>query len=38
MNLNSEERSYPNLDSNSDPTAVQPVTSRYIDWAIPVRQ
>jgi hypothetical protein len=30
------ENSSPYRDSNSDPSVVQPVTSRYTDYAIPV--
>jgi hypothetical protein len=29
------ENSWPHWDSNSDPSVVQPVASRYTDWAIP---
>jgi hypothetical protein len=29
------ENSYPHLDSNSDPSVIQPVASRYTDYAIP---
>jgi hypothetical protein len=31
-----EENSWPYRDSNSDPSVVQPVTSRYTDYPIPV--
>jgi hypothetical protein len=30
------QRAWPYWDSNSDPLDVQPVVSRYTDWAIPV--
>jgi hypothetical protein len=33
-----DEKSRPYRYSNSDPSAVQPVVSRYTDYAIPARQ
>jgi hypothetical protein len=34
----SGENPYPYRDSNSDPSAVQPVVSRYSDYVIPAQQ
>jgi hypothetical protein len=33
-----ENNSWPYRDSNSDPSVVQPIASRYTDWAIPLNR